>query len=126
MQLLRIGKTKGIFAPAPLCEAMQLFAATVMPQFKVREAEHEAKKAVALAPYIEAALARKQWMQPIAKAAIPVMGPYGRTSSRRTRTGPPTSRITEPRILRCRCTIRWHNVISTWWSVAIARSWRTV
>lgn len=61
-----------------ICEAMQLFAATVMPQFKAREAEREANKAAALAPYITAALARKQWMQPIAKADVPVISPYGR------------------------------------------------
>ena len=45
-----------------ICEAMHLFAQTVMPQFKANEAEREAKKAAELAPYIEAAMARKQRM----------------------------------------------------------------
>ena len=42
-----------------ICDAMRLFADTVMPQFKANEAEREAKKAAKLAPYIEAAMARK-------------------------------------------------------------------
>lgn len=61
-----------------ICEAMQLFAATVMPQFKAHEAEREARKAAELAPYIAAALARKQQMAPIAPADRPVIAPYGR------------------------------------------------
>jgi hypothetical protein len=61
-----------------ICEAMELFAATVMPQFKAPEAAREARKAAELAPYITAALARKQWMQPIARADVPVIEPYGR------------------------------------------------
>jgi alkanesulfonate monooxygenase SsuD/methylene tetrahydromethanopterin reductase-like flavin-dependent oxidoreductase (luciferase family) len=61
-----------------ICEAMELFAATVMPQFKRHEAEREARKVAELAPYIAAALTRKQWMQPIAYADVPVISPYGR------------------------------------------------
>ena len=61
-----------------ICEAMHLFAQTVMPQFKAHEAEREAKKAAELAPYIEAAMARKQRMAPIAEADLPVISPYGR------------------------------------------------
>lgn len=61
-----------------ICEAMQLFAERVMPRFKANEAEREAQKAAALAPYIEAALARKPRMAPIAAADIPVISPYGR------------------------------------------------
>lgn len=61
-----------------ICDAMRLFAQEVMPQFKTQEAEREAAKAAELAPYIEAALARKQRMPAIAAAAIPVVSPYGR------------------------------------------------
>ena len=43
-----------------ICDAMRLFADTVMPQFKANETEREAKKAAELSPYIEAALARKK------------------------------------------------------------------
>jgi hypothetical protein len=61
-----------------ICDAMRLFADTVMPQFKAHEVEREAQKAAELAPYIAAALARKQRMEPIAAAHIPVISPYGR------------------------------------------------
>ena len=50
-----------------------MFASDVMPEFKEHEAERLAKKEAELAPYIEAALARKQWMQPIAKEDVPVV-----------------------------------------------------
>ncbi len=61
-----------------ICDAMRLFADTVMPQFKAHESEREAKKAAELAPYIEAAMARKRRMPPIAEGEIPVISPYGR------------------------------------------------
>ena len=56
-----------------ICEAMELFASQVMPEFKQGEAERVAAKDAELAPYIEAALARKQWMQPLADDEIPVI-----------------------------------------------------
>ena len=56
---------------------MNLFAERVMPHFKANEAKREAQKAAELAPYIEAALARKQHMAPIAAADIPIISPYG-------------------------------------------------
>jgi hypothetical protein len=56
---------------------MRLFADKVMPQFRADLEEREAKKAKELAPYIEAALARKPMMQapsredtPVVKAAV--------------------------------------------------------
>lgn len=61
-----------------ICDAMKLFADRVMPRFKAREAEREARKTAELAPYIAAALARKKRMQPITQAAVPVISPYGR------------------------------------------------
>ena len=65
-------------AHAHICEAMELFADEVMPHFKAGEAEREAKKAEELAPYIEAALARKTRLAPVAAGALPTVSPYGR------------------------------------------------
>jgi alkanesulfonate monooxygenase SsuD/methylene tetrahydromethanopterin reductase-like flavin-dependent oxidoreductase (luciferase family) len=56
-----------------ICQSLELFASEVMPEFKAEVAEREAKKAAELAPYIEAAMARKRWMQPLADADIPVV-----------------------------------------------------
>lgn len=56
-----------------ICESLELFAAEVMPEFKQEVAAREAKKHAELAPWIEAALARKQWMQPLAAEDIPVV-----------------------------------------------------
>ena len=56
-----------------ICSSLELFAAQVMPEFAADEAERQAKKATELAPFIEAALARKQWMRPIADEDIPVV-----------------------------------------------------
>ncbi len=58
---------------AHICESLELFAAEVMPEFRAEVAEREAKKAKDLAPYIEAAMARKQWMQPLADDEIPIV-----------------------------------------------------
>ena len=51
-----------------ICESLELFAAAVMPEFKEREAERAARKAEALAPYVEAAFARKRALAPLADA----------------------------------------------------------
>jgi hypothetical protein len=56
-----------------ICDAMELFAAQVMPEFKQGEDARVAAKEAELAPYIEAALARKQWMQPLADEEIPMI-----------------------------------------------------
>ncbi len=64
-----------------ICESLELFAKDVMPEFKARRAERERKKAEELAPYIEAALKRKQWMRPLAESEIPVVKSYGRTDA---------------------------------------------
>ena len=60
-----------------ICESLELFASEVMDEFKADEAEREAKKAAELAPFIEAAFARKQYMQPLADAEIPRFEAYG-------------------------------------------------
>ena len=56
-----------------ICESLQLFADEVMEPFAAQAESRERAKAEELAPYIEAALARKQWMQPIADQDIPVV-----------------------------------------------------
>jgi alkanesulfonate monooxygenase SsuD/methylene tetrahydromethanopterin reductase-like flavin-dependent oxidoreductase (luciferase family) len=56
-----------------ICEALELFAAEVMPAFKADAAEREAKKRAELAPFIEAALARKDRMPELADHEIPVV-----------------------------------------------------
>jgi alkanesulfonate monooxygenase SsuD/methylene tetrahydromethanopterin reductase-like flavin-dependent oxidoreductase (luciferase family) len=56
-----------------ICESLELFGAEVLPQFVAGREEKEAKKAAELAPYIAAALERKQVMAPIADADIPLV-----------------------------------------------------
>jgi alkanesulfonate monooxygenase SsuD/methylene tetrahydromethanopterin reductase-like flavin-dependent oxidoreductase (luciferase family) len=61
-----------------ICDALELFAAEVMPEFKARTAEREKRKQAELAPYIEAALKRRVGMPPLADARIPVFPALGR------------------------------------------------
>jgi alkanesulfonate monooxygenase SsuD/methylene tetrahydromethanopterin reductase-like flavin-dependent oxidoreductase (luciferase family) len=61
-----------------ICEALELFAAEVMPEFKAREAAREARKTAELAPYVEQAMARKQRMAPLAEDDIPTFVALGR------------------------------------------------
>jgi hypothetical protein len=56
-----------------ICESLELFAREVMPKFAAEKEQREAKKAEELAPYIEAALARKKRMAPLADEDIPVV-----------------------------------------------------
>ncbi|MBM3490595.1 MAG: LLM class flavin-dependent oxidoreductase [Alphaproteobacteria bacterium] len=56
-----------------ICESLERFGAEVLPQFAAERAEREARKARDLAPYIEAALARKQRMKPLEEHEIPVL-----------------------------------------------------
>ena len=56
-----------------ICESLELFAREVMPEFVEGREEREAEKAAELAPYIEAALARKKRMEPLADEDIPVV-----------------------------------------------------
>jgi hypothetical protein len=60
-----------------ICESLELFTREVMPEFKEKEAEREARKAEELAPYVEAAFRRKQAMPALADAAIPTYQAYG-------------------------------------------------
>ncbi len=54
-----------------ICEALELFAAEVMPEFHEREAERQRRRDEELAPYIEKAMARKVRMPELADADIP-------------------------------------------------------
>jgi hypothetical protein len=48
-----------------------------MPEFKEREAQHLARKEAELAPYVEAAFTRKQYLEPLADADIPTYEAFG-------------------------------------------------
>ncbi|MCZ6785177.1 MAG: LLM class flavin-dependent oxidoreductase [Proteobacteria bacterium] len=61
-----------------ICESLELFAEKVMPEFVARHAEKARKKQQELAPYIEQALARKQWMRPLEDDEIPELVALGR------------------------------------------------
>lgn len=54
-----------------ICSSLELFAEKVMPDLVAGEDAREAKKMAELAPYIEQALARKKWMQPLAPEDVP-------------------------------------------------------
>ena len=56
-----------------ICHSLQLFADEVMDDFAADEDARQEKKDAELAPYVEAALARKQWMEPLADEDIPVV-----------------------------------------------------
>jgi alkanesulfonate monooxygenase SsuD/methylene tetrahydromethanopterin reductase-like flavin-dependent oxidoreductase (luciferase family) len=56
-----------------ICSSLELFAGEVMHEFVADEAERQQRKAEELAPFIEAALARKQWMRPLEDHEIPVV-----------------------------------------------------
>jgi alkanesulfonate monooxygenase SsuD/methylene tetrahydromethanopterin reductase-like flavin-dependent oxidoreductase (luciferase family) len=62
-----------------ICEALELFAGRVMPEFHEREDARAKRKAEELAPFVDAALARKPRLAPLAEDAIPTFQAYGRT-----------------------------------------------
>src|SRR6185503_3923245 len=61
-----------------ICEALELFAAQVMPALKADQAARDARKQAELAPFIAAALKRKKRMAPVAPSALPTVSAYGR------------------------------------------------
>ncbi|WIM12104.1 LLM class flavin-dependent oxidoreductase [Enhydrobacter sp.] len=61
-----------------ICDSLRLFADKVMPVLKADQATRDARKQAELAPFIEAALGRKQRMPAIAASAIPTVSAYGR------------------------------------------------
>ncbi|MFT4572476.1 MAG: alkanesulfonate monooxygenase SsuD [Hyphomicrobiaceae bacterium] len=56
-----------------ICASLELFAAEVLPEFKAVVAAREAAKAEELAPFIEAALARKTYMAELTDDEIPIV-----------------------------------------------------
>jgi alkanesulfonate monooxygenase SsuD/methylene tetrahydromethanopterin reductase-like flavin-dependent oxidoreductase (luciferase family) len=62
-----------------ICEALELFATEVMPRFHDGEEARERRKREALAPYVEAALARKERLRALADDEIPTYPAYGLT-----------------------------------------------
>jgi alkanesulfonate monooxygenase SsuD/methylene tetrahydromethanopterin reductase-like flavin-dependent oxidoreductase (luciferase family) len=61
-----------------ICESLELFGAEVQPEFKERDPAHRKRKEEELAPFVEAALARKSWMEPLEDAEIPKFPALGR------------------------------------------------
>ncbi len=59
-----------------ICQALELFAAEVRPEFAERHAARARAKADALAPYVEAALGRRRVVA--APAELPLVTAYGR------------------------------------------------
>jgi alkanesulfonate monooxygenase SsuD/methylene tetrahydromethanopterin reductase-like flavin-dependent oxidoreductase (luciferase family) len=57
-----------------ICESLELFGSEVLPEFIPGRDEREARKAEELAPYIEKALARKQWLPNLEDDEIPIVG----------------------------------------------------
>lgn len=56
-----------------ICASLELFAASVMPEFTRDVAAREARKQAELAPHITAALARKPAMRALARDEVPVV-----------------------------------------------------
>ncbi|MDD9938943.1 MAG: LLM class flavin-dependent oxidoreductase [Myxococcales bacterium] len=63
---------------AHICESLELFAKDVMPEFHEGEAEREKRKMEELGPYLEEAMKRKKWMEPLDEEATPVVQAWGR------------------------------------------------
>jgi len=60
-----------------ICGALELFAADVMPAFHDGEDERQRRKMESLAPYIEAAFARKERLRALGDDEIPEYPAYG-------------------------------------------------
>ena len=77
-----------------IIDSLNLFASDVMPHLKKDQAARDTSKQEELAPYIAAALKRKQWMAPLAPQEIPTVPAYGKTVVASTQeTDKPTYRI---------------------------------
>ena len=62
------------------CRSLELFASEIMPEFLERHDARERRKQERLAPYLEKAMARKEWPRELADDEIPVVTPYGSAS----------------------------------------------
>jgi alkanesulfonate monooxygenase SsuD/methylene tetrahydromethanopterin reductase-like flavin-dependent oxidoreductase (luciferase family) len=67
-----------------ICESLQLFADEVMPEFKAESAQRDQVKAVALAPFVEAAMKRRDITPPLADDEIPTIKSLGRRVAEET------------------------------------------
>jgi alkanesulfonate monooxygenase SsuD/methylene tetrahydromethanopterin reductase-like flavin-dependent oxidoreductase (luciferase family) len=56
-----------------ICESLELFARELLPEFIRSEKVRETEKNKDLLPYMEAAMRRKKYMQPLAKSEVPVV-----------------------------------------------------
>ena len=61
-----------------ICETLDLFGGTLLPSFKEREEKRQKAKQAELAPYIEAALARKERMAELSRDQIPAVKAAGK------------------------------------------------
>ncbi|SVA26931.1 uncharacterized protein METZ01_LOCUS79785 [marine metagenome] len=61
-----------------ICEALELFASDVMPEFKENEEKREKEKMEELAPYLAQAMERKKWMAQFKDEDIPEVEALGR------------------------------------------------
>lgn len=61
-----------------ICDSLKLFADTLLPEFKARDAVRQKEKAAELAPYIAAALARKKRRPALADEQVPTVDAFGR------------------------------------------------
>jgi alkanesulfonate monooxygenase SsuD/methylene tetrahydromethanopterin reductase-like flavin-dependent oxidoreductase (luciferase family) len=68
----------GRLANEHIVESLKLFAEEVMPEFKAEVAGREAAKARDLAPFVEAAMARKVYRPQLADADIPITRAFGK------------------------------------------------
>ena len=69
-----------------ICESLEVFGTEVMPEFKEREDARERTKMEELAPYIEAAMARKKVMADLADEDIPIYPSLGRKISEESKS----------------------------------------
>ncbi len=69
-----------------ICEALELFAREVMPEFKEDAAARQKRKMEELAPYVEKAFARKTKMRELADDEIPNVIALGRQITEQPRT----------------------------------------
>ena len=60
-----------------ICDSLNLFASDVMPEFKEQEDARTRQKAEELAPYVEAAFQRKEWMPELTDGEIEPYRAYG-------------------------------------------------
>ncbi len=71
-----------------ICEALELFARDVMPEFKEHAEARQKRKMEELAPFVEQAFARKQKMRELTDDEIPNVIALGRQVAQQTPATP--------------------------------------